>query len=389
MSMINQSSTIKTETVKDSTVEGIKKRILIFSTAYLPLVGGAEVAIKEITDRLSCYDFDLITARLDKNLPKKEAIGRVTVYRVGFGLGVDKIILMFWGHRLACKLHRKNKYDAIWAVMASFGGLAAVKFKKRHRAIPFLLTLQEGDDLEHIENKAKILGYRWRDIFKQADFVQCISTYLAVWARKMGASEIKVVPNGVDVGLFSKLNLKKNNNFNLVTTSRLVHKNGLDLVIKALPLLPKPVELHIAGTGPSEAGLKQLAHKLGVAKRVFFHGFIPYEKLPQFLAQGRIFIRPSRSEGLGNSFLEAMACGLPIIGTRVGGIADFLTDNVTGFVVKDEDPEDIARVVNNILDSVSDEQLASITSQAKKLIVEKYTWNTVSTNMDQIFKTLL
>ena len=75
-----------------------KPRILIFSTAYYPLVGGAEVAIKEITDRLTDkYEFELITARLDRKLAKQEKVGAVLVHRVGFGNAFDKLIVAFLG----------------------------------------------------------------------------------------------------------------------------------------------------------------------------------------------------------------------------------------------------------------------------------------------------
>jgi len=70
-------------------------RILIFSTAYFPFIGGAEVAIKEITDRLDDVQFDLITAKFDKTLPKMEKIGNVKAYRVGIGkFEYDKFLFL-------------------------------------------------------------------------------------------------------------------------------------------------------------------------------------------------------------------------------------------------------------------------------------------------------
>jgi len=71
------------------------KRVLIFSTAYLPLIGGAEVAIREITDRATDFEFDLVCARLKPGLPSVEKIGRVTVYRVGFGKHLINIYCRF------------------------------------------------------------------------------------------------------------------------------------------------------------------------------------------------------------------------------------------------------------------------------------------------------
>lgn len=368
-----------------------RKKILIFSTAYLPLVGGAEIAVKEITDRLGDYDFDLITARLDSKLPKKEVVGRVNVYRIGLGYSWDKFILMFTGHWLASKLHQNKNYDAMWAIMASFGGLSAVCFKKNYSHVPFLLTLQEGDNLKTIESKTKILGSWWRNIFLLADSVQCISNYLAVWAKEIGVApgKVVVVPNGVDTTLFFNQNLNLDHNFNLVTTSRLVYKNGLDLIIKALPLLPETVVLHIAGVGPEESNLKELALKLGVLNRVVFHGLIPYEQLPQFLATGRIFIRPSRSEGLGNSFLEAMAVGLPIVAPLVGGIPDFLEDRQTGLVIEAENPIDIADKIKWLLDDDNKLQVNEIRLRALAKTKETFSWGSVASDMDTIFDQLV
>ncbi len=200
------------------------KKILIFSTAYFPFVGGAELAVKEITDRLGSEKFsargvrlpdgqgpalgwDMITARINRKLPKFEKIGNVNVYRFGFGIPkCDKYLLAFWGHCFGRKLHKKNQYCAIWSIMASYGGFAALAFKKKNPKVPFLLTLQEGDDPEYIEQRVGFLKSRFREIFKKADYIQCISNFLADWARKNGAKcPIEVVPNGVDYGKFSNL----------------------------------------------------------------------------------------------------------------------------------------------------------------------------------------
>jgi hypothetical protein len=90
------------------------KRILIYSTAYWPMVGGAEVAIKEITDRLADFDFVLITARLRKGLPKREKIGRVEVCRLGWGTSLDKFWLAFWGGHFGLKLAQEGPFSAVW-----------------------------------------------------------------------------------------------------------------------------------------------------------------------------------------------------------------------------------------------------------------------------------
>ena len=82
----------------------MSKKIIIFSTAYFPLVGGAEVAIKEITDRINDYDFVMVTAKIQAGLPEHERVGRVDVYRCGLGKPVDKYLLPFLGAFKAYRL---------------------------------------------------------------------------------------------------------------------------------------------------------------------------------------------------------------------------------------------------------------------------------------------
>jgi len=90
-------------------------RILIFSTAYFPFVGGAEVAVKEITDRINDIQFNMITARMDRKLSKEESVGNVNVFRVGCGCKtIDKFLLPICGLIKALQLHKKNNYDIVF-----------------------------------------------------------------------------------------------------------------------------------------------------------------------------------------------------------------------------------------------------------------------------------
>jgi len=121
--------------------KGIRKRILIFSIAYFPHVGGAEIFVKEITRRLSHYEYDLICARLDRHLPREEWIGNVHVYRVGVGSVMDKFIFPITGFLMALRLHRNRRFDLIHGIMANYAGLAAIFFKW-YSGVPMLLTEQ-------------------------------------------------------------------------------------------------------------------------------------------------------------------------------------------------------------------------------------------------------
>lgn len=367
----------------------MKKRILIYSTAYFPLVGGAEVAIKEITDRLGeGFEFVLITARIDNKLPKRERIGNVDVYRMGLGTSFDKLWLAIGGGYLGVKLARKEPFCMVWGVMASFAGLAALRFKELKSEIPFLLTLQEGDDLDDIEKKMRILWWRFRKIFISADCVQVISNYLADWARRMGTTgKIELIPNGVDLSKFQLGQREKNKT--IITTSRLVKKNGVSNLIRALLILPSDYKLKILGIGPDELKLKKLTKELKLSSRVSFLGFVSSDKISYHFSQSEIFARPSLSEGLGNSFLEAMAFGLPVVGTPVGGIPDFLEENETGWFCEPNNPRSLVEKIKYITDPNNLNQVDRVVMKARLLVEEKYDWDKIAIKIRAIFEDLL
>lgn len=364
------------------------RQILVYTTAYLPHIGGAELALKEITDRFpEAFRITIITARLSDTLPRREHIGRADVIRVGIGIPFfDKLLLSFFGKWIGERALEKREADCVWAIMASYGGLAALAYKQAHPQVPFLLTLQEGDSLKHIHRRAQVLGTRFTEIFKLADAVQVISQYLGAWAREMGARvEPVVIPNGVDIESFpipksdfGSGRSPTSDGATLITTSRLVKKNAVDDIIRALAHLPEQVNLTVVGDGVERKNLELLAKNLGVEKRVLFLGSTAPEEIPQVLAQADIFVRPSLSEGLGNSFLEAFAAGLPVIGTSVGGIPDFLTDGVTGWFAEVRNPESIAACVRYIIDPTHREHVESVIRKARLLVEREYSWESIA-----------
>ncbi len=380
------------------------KRVLIFSLAYHPRhIGGAEVAIHEITNRISKDDieFHMVTLRFDSDLPKKEQIENVFVHRVGFGSSyISKILFVPMSAFYAWRLHKKEKFDAFWAMMTymlfpiSLLWLFGIK-------VPYVLTLQDGDPFETVFGRwyIKPFSFLLKYGFKNAKVVQVISKHLSGWAKDINSDcNIKVIPNGVDMdkfqNLFNKEELnklkekinKKEKDVFLITTSRLVHKNAIDDVIVAMKDLPENIHFIVLGKGIEEEKLKEIADKNGVSGRIKFLGHIAYEDIPKYLAVSDVFIRPSRSEGMGNSFIEAMAVGLPVVATQEGGIADFLFDEKknpdkkpTGWAVRKDAPEDIVLAIKDILRNK--DKVGLVKENAKDFIKGKYEWGVVANRM--------
>jgi len=370
-----------------------KPKIIIFSTAFFPLIGGAEVALKEITGRLkNRFDFCIVTARLRKNLPPKDIFDGIKIVRIGWGNEWDKWFLLLagpWAGRKILK-EKNNSSKIIWGMDLSQGSLAASFLKIFYPKIPFLFTLQYGENEERLKTgRGGMIGNALEFILKMADRTTVISSYLANIALKYGAKgKIEIISNGVDTEKFKnkKTEEKYNKTKIIITTSRLVKKNGVDVLIRAIEEVKKEfpdIKCEIIGGGPEESYLKKLAEETGVKKEIEFLGTIPHEKIPDFLKKADIFARPSRSEGMGNSFVEAMATGLPVIGTPVGGITDIIEDGKTGLFMRLNDYKDLSK---KILLLLKDKKLKEILIHNGRITAEKkFSWGDIAEKFGSLF----
>lgn len=381
----------------------MKKKILIFSLAYYPShVSGAEAAIKEITERTSDeYEFHLVTHLFDKGAPRVEKIGAVTVYRVGFGSAyLSKILFIPLAALKARSLHKKIQLSGMWAMMTymlmplTFARLIGVK-------VPYVLTLQDGDPYDKVFKRwfIKPVLPLIDSGFKNARVVQVISEYLGTWPSKRGyQGEIVMVRNGANPKNFEqfysnkilegvKFQLgKKEGDLYLFIAARLVYQKGIDAIIKALPNLPETVKFLIAGGGPDEQMLKDLSAELGLKERVIFLGPLERDDVPKYrnTIVSDVFVHPSRSEGLGNSVLSAMAARLPVIASQVGGLADFIFDEnsnqpATAWAVEPDAPEQIVLAVKDILKNK--ERVSERVRNARVMVEKEYEWGAISKKM--------
>lgn len=319
-------------------------RVLILTTEYLPKIGGSEMAIKNLTERLPDVTFDIVSS--------------------GFG---GKWLLPITGFFKGLRHH----HDVINAFQASYAGGAGVLLKLARPRTPLIVTLQEGKDLS---GQSFFVRVSRRIILRHADAITAISSYLLEYAKRANPkAKMYLLPNGVDVSKFkienSKIKIQQNS---IVTVSRLVPKNGIDMLIQVMPSLPD-YRLKIAGTGSQESELRLLVETLKIQDRVEFLGNVSQDALPGLLGRSSVFVRPSRSEGLGIAFLEAMAAGVPIIATPVGGIPDFLRDHETGLFCEVENPESIARAVRELHEAPGLRE--KIITNARELIKKCYDWD--------------
>ncbi|MEK7101815.1 MAG: glycosyltransferase family 4 protein [Patescibacteria group bacterium] len=379
------------------------KRVLIFSLAYYPsFVSGAEAAIKEITDRIdpSDIEFHMLTLLFDRTAPREETIGNVHVHRVGFGGAyLSKIFYTPLAAMKARSLDAQLHFSGIWsmmtymllpAVLAGFIGVRA----------PRVLTLQDGDPYEKVFERwfirplTPLLDYG----FRTTSVIQVISSYLGTWPVHRGYhGKIERIHNGANprdlkesvsaeevMALKQKLG-KKEGDIWLVNTARLVHQKGNDDTIRALVSLPKHIKLLLVGAGPDEEMLKSLTAELDVEDRVIFTGSVDRSVVTQYRKASDIFVGPSRSEGLGNAFLSAMASKLPVVTTQEGGLAEFVYGEhdprhaQTAWVVRKDSSEDIIDAVKDIV--AHPKKVTQVGETARQMVLEKYDWDIIAKQM--------
>jgi len=218
---------------------------------------------------------------------------------------------------------------------------------------------------------------------------------------KTAAQQMEKIAPGIDVDHFCpqdstalRKELKLENKRVIVSVGRLVHRKGQDHLIQALPQILKSVpDAHIlmVGQGPYLPHLKKLVARHNLNDHVSFIGRIQYAQLPQYICAGDIFAMPSRSrffglevEGLGIVYLEASACGLPVIAGSSGGAPDAVLDGVTGFVVDGENDGAIAAAAIRLLNDVDGAK--AMGTAGREWIIENWRWEIWSQRFNKLLQ---
>ena len=180
----------------------------------------------------------------------------------------------------------------------------------------------------------------------------------------------------------------------IVSVGRLVHRKGQDVLIEAMPAIIKEIpQAHILmiGEGPYRSYLENRVKSLGIQERVTFIGRLQYADLPRYICVGDVFVMPSRSrlaglevEGLGIVYLEASACGLPVIAGNSGGAPDAVLEGETGLVVDGTKKEDVAAATIALLLDADRSKAMGI--RGRQWIIQEWRWDIWSARFAELLK---
>lgn len=364
-------------------------RILVPWHRYPPFTpgqtGGLSVSVWELTQKLASLGFgiDCVTPR-QGGFPEYETIGGVNVHRNNLG---DKLV---WGVRLD-PTDKKfvESFDAVLSI-ENFGSNSLLHEREEVKILRQIHTIVRDRPLStFVSLNSNLIEYskmyfRRRKLIREEENLKgvtsiCVSKFIAEKMEELSL-ESKVnlihIPNGVDTKIFHPM--KRSIKRDLLYFGRFQKVKGLDTLIAALNLMEKHGESPLLGI-VGNFSQKERAYVLslatdGVKKRIEFLGHIHHETVPSVLNSSNLLVVPSRFESFSLPSLEAMACGNPIVASRVGGIPE-LIDDVGGVLVEPGEANALARGISQSFrdDSLVDKALLLGPKKAAR-----YDWEVVA-----------
>jgi glycosyltransferase involved in cell wall biosynthesis len=352
-------------------------KVVLLSAFLSPQRSGAEAMVEEVAVRLpNSFDVTIVTGRYSWSNKKHDTLGgKVAVRRVGLGLSIDKYLFPF----LAPFVAATYRPSIIHAVLESYAGLALVFCTYIVPRAKRVLTLQSTNTT-----------FMLRAMHKSAHIITAISTVLVERAKNFGRNDVVLIANGIDLsGIEEAKNYHAKDSGRVLFVGRLEQMKGVDTLLKAFAIairgLNPSVHLRIVGEGSQASSLKKLATELEIDHRVTFVGHVSPKAVLDEYAQAEIFCGLSRSEALGNVFIEAQAAGCAILATNTGGIPDIVKDGESGLLVKPDDVEETARALRELLNDVSLRARLSVAGQKN---AARYGWEGVAKRYAEVLQKL-
>ena len=378
-----------------------KTQLCIVTHTFLPHVGGIEKVVNEQSKRLLTRNFlpMIVTNRIDT--PKHYIVDGVPVecyesLNTGFRLGIPYSIPTVTSFPTFMRAIKSSK------IVHAHGhpyltSLTAAKLSKLCSK-PFILT-QHNTFIDYNSVFDQIERLNDLTVGKQnlndADKIIAISNATKDYVLRLGAkpSKVKVIYNGVDLERFRPIAEKREemrkklgipqNAIVVLTVRRLVYKNGVDTLIDTANIVVKKnprIVFLVVGKGPDIESVKLQVAQLGIEPNFRLTGFVSDEDLPSYYNVADLFVLPSKSgEGLPLVALEAMACGLPVVATDVGGIREILMKDY-GKLVKPNQPELLAKTV---LDFATVD-LSSRRGEIRAMVEKRFSWDA---NVERLVET--
>ena len=321
---------------------------------------------------------------------------RVTVFPLG--IGKKELAPMYARTGLKAVLKRWPNWepDLVHVHWIFPYGIIAQQLAK-HYSCPYMitahggvLTAKDGISESDIKKRDMVLG-----ICGMAKKITCVGRSLFHVLNNIGVSQdkIRVIYNGVDVEKIAEVvetqRTRLDEQIRIVSVGNLIHLKGHDLTLQAtakiIATYPRIV-LDIVGHGRLEHQLRSMVEKLGLSKNVVFHGRCSFEKTIEIISRGDIFCLPSRMEGFGLVYAEALACGKPVIATKDRGISYLIEEWGAGILVEPDSSDSVSAALEWLIQHPVDAK--EMGRRGQKEVVSEFSWRHAAHEYNEMYRSL-
>lgn len=272
------------------------------------------------------------------------------------------------------RIVRENKIDLIHAhnIKADAG---VAYYLSRHFNIPYLITSRQ-------MGKGKIDRHMMKFMAEAKAMISL--SYQEKQASDRFNKKSYVIGHGVEEPfLRQQKEYTASKELKIVTMARLLDWKNIDKVLYALENIKEGFTYDIYGDGPELENLNNIIKGLSIAGKIQLKGFIPYDQVPQTMAKYDLFVLPSYKEWFGRVYIEAMACGLPIIGSRKTGMDGYITEGEQGFLVDHTNLDDLQQAIQKF---ITDESLKIVMGKNARAFAQNFTWEAAINKIDRLYR---
>jgi glycosyltransferase involved in cell wall biosynthesis len=388
-------------------------RVLLLNYEYPPLGGGAGIASAALAQKLASRGVlvDVVTSRPGgaRDLERRDGLSclgiapNLTLFRVASRRrGVHQAGFFGAGSYLcsavpvARRLLRAHRYDIVHIYFSLPTGALIPALPLG--GTPIVVSLRGSDVPGYDERNPKLVFAhrvlkpftRW--IWRRASRVVPVCESLGALARETSpALAYSVIGNGVDLNLFrpaASTEARSSSAIRCLAVGRLIERKGIADLLRAWALLPRGAyHLEIAGGGPEEGTLRALAMELGVSGDVHFAGALDRDEIVLRCRSADMFVLTPYEEAFGNVFAEAIAAGLPVVGTHIGAIPELVVHGENGILVEAGDAMAIARAIRELGDDPARRALMRLRNRARAETL--LSWDTAADRYLALYAELL
>jgi len=271
---------------------------------------------------------------------------------------------------------------------------------KRVRRLPYLISLRgadvPSDEVRRFKHLYPLLKPLVRFLWRDADALVAVSNGLREIALETDEVPIEVIPNAIDLGRFTprpewEKQESEDGRVKLLFVGRLIQFKNVETSLDALALAKQrtttPFVLEIVGEGVRRASLEEQAAELGLASYVRFKGWVDHAQIVPYYQNADLFVTTSVWEGMPNTVLEAMACGLPVIATDVQGSQELVDNGRNGYLVPIMDPEALAKCIVALVDNEYERRRMG--KESRKIAERAFAWERIAESYLNIYKAVL